>query len=275
MPRSLWNGSLSFGLVNVPISLYTAIEPKDIHFHQMTTNGHRIRQKRVDEKTGREVEYASIVKGYEQSKGKVVVVEPEELEAAAPKQTRTIEIEEFVDLAEIDPIHYNSTHYLAPGKGAGADKGYALLRDVMEKSDRAAIGRFVMRTKQYLVAIRVDNGVLLLHTLYFADEIRATTGLGIPKRTKAGDRELRIAKQLVDSLTVEWDPKRYKDTYRADVQKIIAKKAKGQDVVVDEPEEQPSGVIDLVAALQASLDRKGPRKTTARKKAPARRRKAS
>jgi DNA end-binding protein Ku len=273
MPRSLWNGSISFGLVNVPISLYTAIEPKDIHFHQMTKSGHRIRQKRVDEKTGREVEYGSIVKGYEQSKGRVVVIEPEELDAAAPKQTRTIEIEEFVDLAEIDPIHYNSTYYLAPGKGAGADKGYALLRDVMEKSGRAAIGRFVMRTKQYLVAIRVDRGVLLLHTLYFADEIRDAKGLGIPSRTKAGDREVRIAKQLVDSLTVDWDPKRYTDTYRADVQKIIAKVAKGQKITVEEPDEQPSGVIDLVAALQASLDKKKPRK--AAKKAPARKRRAS
>jgi DNA end-binding protein Ku len=148
-----------------------------------------------------------------------------------------------------------------------------LLRDVMEKSERAAIGRFVMRTKQYLVAIRVDKGVLVLHTLYFADEIRDTKGLGIPTRTKAGDREVRIAKQLVDSLTVDWDPKRYKDTYRADVQKIIAKVAKGQKITVEEPDEQPSGVIDLVAALQASLDKKKPRK--AAKKAPARKRKAS
>ncbi|HEX5097465.1 MAG TPA: Ku protein [Acidimicrobiia bacterium] len=273
MPRSLRNGSVSFGLVNVPIALYTAIEPKDIHFHQMTKSGHRIRQKRVDEKTGREVEYKSIVKGYEQSKGKYVMVEPEEIDAAAPKQTRAIEIEEFVDLAEIDPIYYNSTYYVAPGKGAGADKGYALLRDVMEKSGRAAIGRFVMRTKQYLAAIRVDKGTLVLHTLYFADEIRDTKGLGIPSRTKAGDREVRIARQLVDSLTVEWDPKRHKDTYRADVEKIIAKKAKGQEITYEEPEEQPAGVIDLVAALQASLDAKKPRK--AAKKAPARKRKAS
>jgi DNA end-binding protein Ku len=128
-----------------------------------------------------------------------------------------------------------------------------------------------MRTKQYVAAIRVDNGALVLHTLYFADEIRDTKGLGIPARTKAGEREVRIAKQLVDSLTVAWDPNRHKDTYRADVQKIVAKKAKGQEITYEEPEEQPSGVVDLVAALQASLDRQKPR----RKRATARKRKAS
>ncbi len=154
MPRAIWNGTISFGLVNVPIGLYSAIEEKQIRFHQMTKSGHRIRQKRVDEKTGKEVDYDALVKGYEKTRGKVVLVEPQELDAAAPEQTRTIDIEDFVELADIDPIYYNSTYYIAPRSGAGADKAYALLREAMRKSGRAAIGRFVMRTKQYLAVIR-------------------------------------------------------------------------------------------------------------------------
>src|SRR6476620_9075189 len=150
MPRSIWNGTISFGLVNVPVGLYSAIQPKSISFHEMTKSGHRIRHKRVDEKTGREVDYDAIVKGFERTKGKMVLVDPDELNAASPKQTRTIEIEDFVDLVDIDPIYYNSTYYVAPRSGDGADKAYVLLRESMERSGRAAIGRFVMRSKQYL-----------------------------------------------------------------------------------------------------------------------------
>jgi DNA end-binding protein Ku len=273
MPRSIWNGAISFGLVNVPVSLYSAIEQKDIRFHQMTKSGHRVRQKRVDEKTGKEVQYDSLVKGYEQSKEKFVLVEPEELEAAAPRQTRAIEIEDFVELAEIDPIHYQTTYYVAPQKKAGADKGYALLHKAMERSERAAIGRFVMRTKQYLVAVRPVNNHLVLETLYWADEIRDTKELDLPKGVRVGDREMKIALQLIDSLTTEWDPKRYKDTYRAEVEKIIRAKAQGKTITVEEAEETDSGVLDLVAALQASLDAKAkPKKKAA---SGARKRKAS
>jgi DNA end-binding protein Ku len=264
MPRSIWNGAISFGLVNVPVSLYSAIEQKDIRFHQMTKSGHRVRQKRVDEKTGKEVQYESLVKGYEQSKEKFVLVEPEELEAAAPRQTRAIEIEDFVDLAEIDPIYYQTTYYIAPQKKSGADKGYALLHKAMERSERAAIGRFVMRTKQYLVAVRPVNNHLVLETLYFADEIRDVKDLDLPKGARVGDREMKIALQLIDSLTTEWEPKRYKDTYRAEVEKIIRAKAKGKTITVEEPEETDAGVLDLVAALQASLDAKAkPKKKAA------------
>ena len=257
MPRSIWNGTISFGLVNVPIGLYSAIEEKQIRFHQMTKSGHRVRQKRVDEKTGKEVDYESLVKGYEKTKGKVVLVEPEELDAAAPEQTRTIDIEDFVELADIDPIYYNNTYYVAPRSGQGADKAYALLREAMQKSGRAAIGRFVMRTKQYWVVIRASEEALILETLYFADEIRNYKDLNIPsKRVSVGAKELKIAQQLIDSLTSEWDPKRYKDTYRAEVQKVIDRKAKGQTITVEKPEEEAPKVLDLVEALQASLDRK-------------------
>jgi DNA end-binding protein Ku len=260
MPRSIWNGTISFGLVNVPIGLYSAIEEKQIRFHQMTKSGHRIRQKRVDEKTGKEVEYGALVKGYERSKGKVILVEPEELDAAAPEQTRTIDIEDFVDLVDIDPIYYNTTYYIAPRSGQGADKAYALLRDAMHKSGRAAIGRFVMRTKQYLVVIRAEDDVLMLETLYFADEIRNYKDLNIPsKRVSVGPKEVKIAQQLIESLTTDWDPKRYKDTFRAAVQKVIDRKAKGLTITVEEPEEEKPEVLDLVAALEASLARKGGR----------------
>jgi DNA end-binding protein Ku len=275
MPRSIWNGAISFGLVNVPVSLYSAIEQKDIRFHQMTKSGHRVRQKRVDEQTGKEVQYESLVKGYEQSKEKFVLVEPEELEAAAPRQTRSIEIEDFVELAEIDPIYYQTTYYVAPQKKAGADKGYALLHKAMERSERAAIGRFVMRTKQYLVAVRPVNNHLVLETLYFADEIRDTKDLDLPKGVKVGDREMKIALQLIDSLTTEWDPKRYKDTYRAEVEKILRAKAKGRTITLEEPEETDAGVLDLVAALQASLDAKAKAKPKKKAAATTRKRRAS
>jgi DNA end-binding protein Ku len=267
MPRSIWNGAISFGLVNVPVGLYSAVEPKDIQFHQMTKSGHRIRMKRVDDKTGREVEYSELLKGYELSKGKYVAIDREELAAAAPKQTRTIEIEDFVDLTEIDPIYYESTYYLAP-RGSGADKSYALLREAMERSERAGIGRFVLRTKQYLAAIRAADDVLLLNTMYFADEIRDTKGLDVPKRVMVGARELKIADQLIESLTVDWDPERYDDTYRAEVMKVIRRKAKGQPIAVEAEEEPRAKVVDLVEALQASLDAKRkPRKRTAKKAA--------
>jgi DNA end-binding protein Ku len=271
MPRSIWNGAISFGLVNVPVGLYSAVEPKDIQFHQMTKSGHRIRMKRVDDKTGREVEYGDLLKGYELSKGKYVMIERDDLAAAAPKQTRTIEIEDFVELADIDPIYYESTYYLAP-RGSGADKAYALLREAMERTDRAGIGRFVLRTKQYLAAIRASEGVLLLNTMYFADEIRSARGLDVPTRVKVGTRELKIAEQLIQSLTTDWDPSRYDDTYRAEVLKVIRKKSKGQPIAVEKEEEPRAQVVDLVEALKASLDQrtrkpKRPAKKTAKRKA--------
>ncbi len=254
MPRAIWNGAISFGLVNVPVQLYRAIEQKDVHFHQMTKSGHRIRYKRVDDKTGREVDYEDIEKGYELSKGKFVVIDPEELEAATPEQTRRIDIEEFVDLAEIDPIYYESTYYVAPRKESGADKAYALLRDAMARAGKVAVGRFVMRTKQYLVAVRPRDDLLLLDTMYFADEIRNPKDIDTPAKLRGNTKELKIAEQLIDSLTVEFDPKRYKDTYRNEILKIVKRKAKGESIAVEEPEERKAEVVDLVEALRASLD---------------------
>ncbi|MFP5327353.1 MAG: Ku protein, partial [Acidimicrobiia bacterium] len=211
MARSIWTGAISFGLVNVPVKLYSATEDKDIHFNQFQKGtGERIRYKRVAESSGDEVDYDDIVKGYEFSKGRFVMVEPEELEAVEPGKSRTIEIEDFVELDDVDPIYFEKTYYLAPQDGNGADKAYALLREAMEKANKVAIGRFVMRTKQYLVALRPQGKLLLLETMFFPDEIRATKELeDLAKGAKVSDRELKVAEQLIDSLTSDWNPERY------------------------------------------------------------------
>src|SRR5262245_53648181 len=190
MPRSIWNGSISFGLVNVPVQLYSAVSPKDVAFHEFQAGtGARIKHKRVSEKTGREVDYDDIEKGYETSRGKYVMLTKEELESVEPGRSRTIDIEDFAELDEIDPIYFDRAYFVAPQKGA--EKPYALLREAMERSGRVAIARFVMRTKQYLGAIRAADNMLVLETLFFADEIRDVKDLNVPKRARVADRELR------------------------------------------------------------------------------------
>ncbi|MET1000981.1 MAG: Ku protein [Acidimicrobiia bacterium] len=277
MPRSIWNGAISFGLVNVPVQLFSAVQPKDIHFNEFQEGtGSRIRHKRVSEKTGREVDYGKIEKGYETSRGKYVMLTAEELASVEPGKSRTIDIEDFVELAEIDPIHFEKPYYVVPQKGA--EKPYALLRTAMERSERVAIARFVMRTKQYLAALRVADNVIVLETLYFDDEIRDTKELNVPARTKVADRELRIANQLIDSLTVPWKPAKYEDTYRERVLDLIRRKGKGQEIDVERPKDEDAQVLDLFEALQKSLESKsGAKKRTTKrapsgKKAPAKRR---
>jgi DNA end-binding protein Ku len=275
MPRAIWSGSISFGLVNVPIKLHSATEEKDVHFHQFAEKtGDRIKNKRVSEKTGREVDFKNIVKGYEVKKGEYVIVTPEELESVDPGPRRTIEIEDFVDLDEIDPIFYEKTYYVAPDRGDGARHAYALLREAMRKSNKVAIGRFVMRTKQYLVAIRPmdKEDVLAMSTLYFGDEIRPAKDLDVPGKLKIAPREMDIAQRLIDSLTADWKPEKYADTYREKVLKLVKDKAKGKDIVVDEPEER-APVTDLLAALEASVKEARGKRRTASKARP--RKKAS
>jgi DNA end-binding protein Ku len=265
MPRSIWNGSLSFGLVNVPVQLFSAVEQKDVHFNEFQSGtGARIKHKRVSERTGKEVDYSDIEKGYETSRGKYVMLTQEELVSVEPGKSRTIDIEDFVELAEIDPIYFDKPYFVAPQKGA--EKPYALLREAMSKTERVAIARFVMRTKQYLAAIRVADKVMVLETLYFADEIRDADDLNIPKRTKVPDRELRIAEQLIDSLTTEWKPARYEDTYRERVLDLVRRKGKGQVIDVERPKQEDAKVVDLVEALQRSLDARKPPARAATKK---------
>src|SRR3954447_12056998 len=287
MARAIWTGSISFGLVNVPVKLFAAVHQQDIHFSQCEEGtGARVRNKRVSEKTGKEVDWDDIVKGYEVKKGHFVTVEKEELEGVAPEATHTIDIEDFVSLEDIDPIYYEHTYYLAPtGSDTGPAKAYKVLLQAMEDQSKVGIGRVVLRTKQYLAAIRPLDGVLALSTLLYADEVIDHKDIsGLPPKAKVNDREVKLAAQIIDALTTTWDPKHYKDTYRAEVLELIERKAKGEEIVVEETAPEPAKVVDLLAALEASLEQSkqgggssksggGARRTTAkkatRKRAPA------
>jgi DNA end-binding protein Ku len=254
MARAIWTGAISFGLVNVPVKLYSAVEQKDVSFHQLQKDtGERIHYKRVTDDSDDEVPYADIVKGYEVDKGQYVVVTPEELESVEPGRSRTVDIEDFVDLDEVDPVYFEKTYYMGPANKDAA-KTYELLRKALERTNKVAIARFVMRTKQYLAAVRANGKLLMLETMYFPDEVRDADAVdNLPKGVRLSDRELAMAEQLIESLTSEWEPDRYHDTYRERVLELIQAKAKGEDVVTEE-EEQPAKVVDLMAALEASLE---------------------
>ena len=255
MARAIWSGTISFGLVNVPVKLYSAVHSKDLQFHQFDPKGNRIHYKRVSEKTGREVDYSDIVKGYEVKKGQYVMVDPDELASYRPESTKAIDISDFVDLDEIDPIYYENTYYLAPD-GKAAEKPYRLLLEAMEKKGKAAIGKVVIRTKQYLAAIRPLDGVLALSTMRFADEVVPASEVkngSSGKEATPSSREVTMASQIIDSLSSEWDPSRYHDSYREEVLGLLKKKAQGKEIVVEEPEEEQGQVLDLMAALEASL----------------------
>lgn len=256
MPRSIWTGAISFGLVNVPVKLFTATESKDVRFHQFQRGtGERVRYRRVAEESQEEVAYEDIVKGYEVSKGDYVIVEPEELEAVEPHKSRSIEIEDFIDLEEIDPIYFQKTYFLAPADDSAA-KPYQLLRTAMEDAARVGIARFVMRTKEYLAAIRSSDGLLLLETMFFSDEVRDPHDIEeiavLDGKVDVTDRERRAATQLIDSLSTKWEPDRYRDTYRERVLELIERKAQGEEIVTERPAAPPQ-VVDLMAALEASV----------------------
>ena len=238
MARSIWGGAISFGLVNVPVKLYTAVRKKDVRFHQLhATDGARINQKRVCSEDGQEVAYEDIVKGYELPGGEYVTIDDDELSALDPEAARTIDIEEFVDLADIDPIYYDTTYWLAPD-GEAATRAYALLVAAMEDKQKVGIGSVVMRNKQHLAAIRPLNGALAMSTMHWADEVVPRSDVdGIPKRAaKASPKEKALAAQIIESLTSEWDPKHYKDTYTDELRDLIERKAKGEEVTMEEPE---------------------------------------
>jgi len=257
MARSIWSGAISFGLVNVPIKLYSAVSKKTVRFHQLNgTTGNRIQQKRVDPETGDEVNYEDIVKGYELTRDRYVIITPEELETLDPEKTRSIDIEDFVDESEIDPIFYDHPYYLVPDKGAA--KAYGLLLNAMADADKVAIARVVIRSKEQLVAIRPhrDGELLVMETMVFADEVVGTEAIDdLPesKDLKVSDRELKMARQLIESLTDTFDPSKYKDEYREKVLELIEAKADGQEITVAPAEQEPAKVPDLMAALEASL----------------------
>jgi DNA end-binding protein Ku len=259
MARSIWSGFLSFGLVNVPVGLYPATADQTIHFNQLHKGtSHRIRYKKVDEVTGDEVKTEEIVSGFPLGGGEYVVVTRDELKEAAPGKSETIEISDFVDLGEIDPVHFRQTYYLAP-RGKGADRAYALLRQAMDETGKIGIATMVLRDKEHLVAVRPGDDVLILETMYFADEIRSPSEEleTLPQDTSFQGRELDVAKRLVESLTVPWAPEDYRNTYRARVEELIEHKREGQAVVF-EAERPKSNVIDLMAALEASVAKMGP-----------------
>jgi DNA end-binding protein Ku len=253
MPRSIWSGAISFGLVNVPVKLYSAVSKKTVRFHQLhDADGVRIQQKRFCPADGEEVAYEHIVKGYEISPDEYVVITQDELDALEPQKTKTIDIEDFVDLDDIDPLFYDHPYYLLPDKAAA--KPYRLLHQAMLDANRVAVARVVIRSKEQLVAIRPVDGVLAMSTMNFSDEIVPTDSFDEPTADDADTtkREVDMARQLIDSLSTDWEPGKYHDTYRERVLEMIEKKAEGEEIVL-QPVEEPKEVPDLMAALEASV----------------------
>ncbi|HWD51593.1 MAG TPA: Ku protein [Acidimicrobiales bacterium] len=255
MAHTIWTGSVSFGLVNIPVGMYSATEEHTVRFHQYEAGtAARVRNLRVNEQTGKEVDYANIVKGYDLG-GESVIVTKEELAAASPERSSTIEISDFVELSEINPIFYRSTYYLAP-KGEAAVKPYRLLLQAMAKTNMAGISMFVMRNKEYLCVVRADRDIMVLETLYFADEIRNPIDVlgDLPDTKPASDKELTMAVELVNALSGIWDPESYHDTYQEEVKALIARKQKGEDVVVHAEATKGAPIVDLMDALKQSVD---------------------
>jgi DNA end-binding protein Ku len=255
MARAIWTGSITFGLVSIPVGLFSATEDHTVHFHQFQREtSDRIRNQRVNERTGKEVEYADIVKGADVGDGEHVIVEPDELDSIAPGRSRTVEITDFVDLDEIDPLYFNRTYWLAP-TGDQHTHPYRLLLEAMTRTNRAAIGTFVMRGKEYLAAIRPDGDVLALETMFFADEVRdpAKELDNIPESGAAKGRELDMATQLIESMSGPWRPDSYRDSYQDRVRKLIEDKRRGREIVTESAGPEPTEVSDLLAALERSV----------------------
>ncbi|MEK6277407.1 MAG: Ku protein [Actinomycetota bacterium] len=256
MARAIWSGTISFGLLNVPVKLYSAVSRKAIRFNELRgSDGSRVRHKRVAESDGKEVEYDEIVKGYEISPNRYVVLTREEMSELDPKKTRAIEIQDFVDIEDIDPIYFESPYYLGPAEGA--EKAYGLLVKAMESAGKAAIARFVLRNKEHLAAIRPMDGVLTLTTMRFADEVVSPEELDdvLPDSAPRVDkREREMAEKLIDSLANDFKPEKYKDEYRDELLSLIEQKAEGKEVVTQASEEpEPTKAPDLMAALEESL----------------------
>jgi DNA end-binding protein Ku len=284
MARAIWSGSISFGLLNVPVKLYSAVARRGISLRELReSDGVRIRHRRVAEGTDEEVPYEKIIKAFEITPDRYVPLTKEEMAALAPEKTRAIEVQDFVDLDQIDPIYFDSPYYLGPADGA--EKAYSLLAKAMEETGKVAIARFVFRNKEHLAALRPSDGVLTLTTMRFADEVVPPGELDdvLPtKQPKVGKREVEMAEQLIDSLTREFDPSAYRDEYREELLALIERKAEGKDVLAGVSAEEPKATKapDLMAALEESIaavkgkaDGKPAKKAS--KKAPKRKRKAA
>jgi DNA end-binding protein Ku len=252
MPRSIWNGTITFGLIAVPIKVHSATEDRSVHFHQVhAKDGARIKQTRICSKEGKEVPYKEVAKGYEVRQGEYVLLSQDEIAAAAGERSQLIELDEFVCAPEIDPVHYDRTYYL--GARDDGEDPYRLLHDALQKANRAGIGRWVFHNREYLVAVRPLDGVLALHTMRFADELIDANSLDLPAPSRAPTkREVEMARALVDSLHERFDPSAFEDSYRARVLELIESKARGEEPSVPEPEQREDSP-DLMAALEASL----------------------
>jgi DNA end-binding protein Ku len=256
MARAIWSGSISFGLLNVPVKLYSAVARRGVPLREVRqSDGARIRHRRVAEGTDEEVPYESIAKAFELSAGNYVPLSKEEMDSLSPEKTRAIEVQDFVDLGEIDPIYFDSPYYLGPAEGA--DRAYSLLAEAMEKSGKVAIARFVFRNKEHLAAIRPADGVLVLTTMRFADEVVPPSELEevLPaERPKVAKREVEMAQKLIDSLTRSFRPTAYRDEYREQLMALIERKAEGKEIVTA-PAQEPRATEapDLMAALEQSI----------------------
>ena len=274
MARAIWKGSITFGLVNIPVGLYSAEQREEVSFHLLDRrNMSRVRYKRVNEKNDKEVPWDETVRGYEYEEGQYVVLTDEDLRRASPEKTQTVDILDFVDLEDIDPRFFDKPYYLAPEK-RGA-KSYALLRETMRRTRKIGIASVVIRTKQYLAALTVHEDVLVLEILRYGHELREWDNLDLPKgKEGVSDRELDMAERLVEGMVSKWDPDRYKDTYVSDMMSLIKQRIKsGKTEEIDEtPVERPASaqVVDLMALLKQSVEKggKGASKHTAAKKTP-------
>jgi DNA end-binding protein Ku len=267
MARAIWKGSISFGLVNIPIALYPATRREEFKFRLLRKSDlSPVSYKRVAEKDGKEVPWDQIVKGYEYEKGKYVVLKDEDFERVDLEATQTVDIQDFVDQEEIDPIFFYKPYYLEPLKGG--DKAYALLRDALKDSNKVGIAKVVIKTRQYLAGVKPEDGVLVLELMHFADELADPGKLHVPKKTEVGKREMNMAKSLIDSMSSKWNPEKYRDDYREALMEVIEEKVEaGGKEIEEKPKKarKPTNVIDLVSVLQKSLEQTGTKKKASTK----------
>jgi DNA end-binding protein Ku len=265
--RAIWKGSISFGLVNIPIALYPATRREDLTFRLLrATDLSPVNYKRVAEADGKEVPWDEIVKGYEYEKGKYVVLKDEDFQRLDLEATQTVDIQDFVDEEEIDPIFFYKPYYLEPQKGG--DKAYVLLRDALADSKKVGIAKVVIKTRQYLAGVKAEDGVLVLELMHFAEELAEADKLRVPKKTEPGKRETNMAKALIDSMSSKWNPEKYRDDYREALMEVIEKKVEaGGKQIETKPKKapKPTKVIDLVSVLQKSLEQTGAKKKTTAK----------
>ncbi len=265
--RAIWKGSISFGLVNIPIALYPATRKEELKFRLLREGDlSPVNYKRVAEKDGKEVPWDQIVKGYEYEKGKYVVLKDEDFERVDLEATQTVDIQDFVELDEIDPMFFYKPYYLEPQKGG--DKAYALLRDSLKESKRVGIAKVVIKTRQYLAGVKPEDSALVLELMHFADELADTSKLHVPKKVEVGKREMTMAKALIDSMSSKWNPEKYHDDYREALMEVIEEKVEtGGKEIEEKPKKalKPTKVIDLVEVLKKSLEETGAKKKSAAK----------